>query len=135
MFDELKTYGIISVLLILVLGYFVYIIYRDNIILKNNVKELKESLFNDEEDSKSQSEEDEDEEHYHDEESGVVYTDLDEYFSHVTPNNLHTIEEVEELPELEILEEPKQKKTRTKKNKKEEVVELDNNSENVTIDE
>lgn len=99
MFEDLKTYGIVSVLLILVLGYFVYVIYRDNIILKNEMKEIKEFFYNEE--IYEDDEECLDMEHEHD--IQVDYRDVDEYFSHIKPTELPTIEELpEEVPEEKI---------------------------------
>ena len=118
MFDDLKTYGIISVLLILVLGYFVYVIYRDNIVLKNEVKEIKEFFYNEDEDTASEedAEEDNEEEYIHEITAHPVdFKDIDEYFADVSPSTLPTIEE---LPEEEpVLTEEKPKKKKSKKSK------------------
>jgi hypothetical protein len=117
MFDELKTYGIISVLLILVLGYFVYIIYRDNILLKNNLKELKE-LIADESEVISEGDE---EQHEHDYEDGIPegydYTDVDAYFSHIK-EELPVIEEIKEEEEVQIQQEQQEQQEQEEKKKR-----------------
>jgi hypothetical protein len=120
MLDDLKIYGIISILLLLVLGYFVYINYRDTMILKNEVKELKE-FFNTECLDDEESSEGSIEEHQ--------FTDIDEYFSHVKEQMplLHELQEAVEPPaaiEPEIQEvcadESAQKKKKQRKQKKKE---------------
>jgi hypothetical protein len=130
MFDDLKTYGIISVLLILILGYFVYVIYRDSIVLKNNMKELKELLSTEDTFSEEDIEEYDEHHHEHDEEFPTIeipggYTDLDEYFSHVTPNKLHSIQELEEpQDEPKVEESPKKKKQKKSKKQVDEQVQV-----------
>ncbi len=118
MFDDLKTYGIISVLLILVLGYFVYIIYRDTIVLKNEVKEIKEFFYNE------VDEEDGDEveyEEYEEDQPQMIFTDVDEYFSHVKPTQLPIIEE---LPQEEVIIEVEEKVKKRKPRKSKKVQEI-----------
>lgn len=117
MLDDLKIYGIISILLLLVLGYFVYVNYRDNMILKNEVKELKE-FFN------TECVDDEESSHCSIEEH--QFTDIDEYFSHVKEQMplLHEIQDTVETTEPEVQEvcvdESAQKKKKQRKQKKKE---------------
>lgn len=122
MFSDLKTYGIISILLILIMGYFVYINYRDNMILKNDIKEIKEFFSNGEQEVEDEDDDDEEDEYdeyedQHTEEPQLVFEDVDAYFSHVKTAQLPVIEE---LPEEEpVVTEEKSKKRKPRKyNKK-----------------
>ena len=117
MFDDLKTYGIISVLLILVLGYFVYIIYRDNIVLKNELKEIREFFHSEQEEidedmGMQEFDEDDIEMEELEEEQPIVFEDVNAYFSHIKPTELPVIEE---LPQEEVVEEKTKKRKRSKK--------------------
>lgn len=130
MFDDLKTYGIISVLLILVLGYFVYVIYRDNIILKNDIKEIKEFFYSEDSEEDTQEDEDDDEEYYEDEDQHnhtqqMDFKDIDEYFAHVKPSSLPVIEELTQEEPVVTEEKPKKKKPRKSKVSTEPSIEIE----------
>lgn len=128
MIADLKIYGIVGILALLAIGYFVYITYRDTMIMKNEIKEMKELMSIDdlEEDLTSESEgegeegeEDceghaEEEEEYYPEQ---VYEDVNNYFETIQelPEEEPVIQELTEEPsivqeQVAVLEHKKYKK-------------------------
>lgn len=119
--DTIKIYAIVGVILILGLGYFVYLLYKDVLFLKKEiVNTLDESLEKDIEEYNEDEEEYTDFNEYNEEsESETEIEELDwqeELDSHINTitepqleeHHLYTIPEISEIPETqEDQEEPK----------------------------
>jgi hypothetical protein len=106
---DIKIFGVVGILILLVIGYFVYLLYQDLVFLKKELTELKqeqkeENWITDEEDDYSENNEEDDQEQ--DEElerhlaSFMASQQENETFHEHQPS-LEPIQEVSE-PELEV---------------------------------
>lgn len=123
MFNDIKIYGIVGIILILGIGYFVYLIYQDLIFLKKGLKnnnhednqedyqEDEQELIDHEEDydfEDIEDEEEEDEDKYEDfSGSQDNYEDLE--------NHISSLVEIEDEPIVVDIREPKKKRASKKK--------------------
>lgn len=118
MFDEIKIYAIAGIILILGIGYFVYLIYQDLIFLKKGLK--SGSHENDHEDYQEDEQEFIGEEDYdeEEEESGIDCHDHEDKYEDFSDDkeletHLNSLVEIEE-PTMEV-QEPKKKRGPKKK--------------------
>lgn len=136
MFDDIKLYGIIGILLIIIIGYFVFLLYNDLLTIKHQLKSSDSDYCTDPEDDEYVEECEDDEEFLeHHEEYADFQEHLDTIFEGIEgPETEAVVEEiteevqtaeeiadvVEEVP-LEIIEvhEPQVKKRSYKKKKSE----------------
>jgi hypothetical protein len=118
---DIKIIGIVSVLILLILGYFVYVLYNDVVFLRkelNEVKSVEHWGYEENGDEEEQEYEDEADEEDDAEEDEKLERHLNT-FLYQQEVSLPTIQEVEEpvVEEVEVLPEieaPQVKKRKTK---------------------
>lgn len=126
--SDVRIYGIGSIILILSIGYFVYLLYQDVVFIKKELKDYKSSSGHSyQEDDQKEDETEEEEEDYEDYFENYQNTeDLENHLdSFMVNQDLETIEEeaplkieeVQEVSEVDVLEEEPKKKKRGGKKK------------------
>jgi hypothetical protein len=116
---DIKIFGVVGILILLVLGYFVYVLYQDIVFLKKEVLEIKkdkkQESWSDEEDLKEQESfsdygEEDDEEQESELERHLasfmqsqepIESPISPQITEVEPENICTLEERQEEPNQE----------------------------------
>lgn len=126
---DIKIIAIVSVLILLILGYFVYVLYQDVVFLRKDIQEIKgndwefaEDEENDEENDEEEDDEDfqdESEEHYHNNDDEVLESHLNTFLNQPSLPTIVEVQEKEEVLETEDpipveIEEKTVKKRKTK---------------------
>lgn len=108
---DIKIFGVVGILILLVIGYFVYLLYQDLVFLKKEVTELKqENWSSEEEEQDDYSEQTEEEEEDDQEQDEELERHLASFMASQQENEFHqhleTIQEIQEPgPEVQLTQE------------------------------
>lgn len=121
---DIKIMAIVSVLILLILGYFVYVLYQDVVFLRKDVQEIKGNSWGFTEDEGEEDEEydgDEEDEEYHDHEDEMLENHLNTFLNQPSMPSIAELPEPEQesevFPEAELVPEIEEKTTKKRKTK------------------
>lgn len=125
---DIKIMAIVSVLILLILGYFVYVLYQDVVFLRKDVQEIKgnswEFMEETGEEEEEETEEDEDyegDEEYHNHEDEMLENHLNTFLNQPSMPTIaelpEPVQEQEVFPEAELVPEIQEKTTKKRKTK------------------
>jgi type III secretory pathway component EscV len=113
---DIKIFGVVGILILLVIGYFVYLLYQDLVFLKKEVTELKQENWSSEEEQDDYSEqtEDEDDQEQDEELERHLATFMASQKENEFHQHLEPIQEIQE-PEIELVQEEQVPEPQVKK--------------------